>query len=340
MPLGRRVFFVLGALIAANVAVWVWALAVLSAHTVSLGTAVLAYGLGLRHALDADHIAAIDNVTRNLMQRGKQPLTVGLWFALGHSTVVMLASLAVALAAHSLIDAFAPYREIGGLVGTLASVAFLLGIAAANASVLRSLVQSYFSVRRGGSPGQITAALQPQGFLARLISPVSRLVTESYHLFPVGFLFALGFDTASEIGLFAMAAQQSGSLSPGAIIIFPALFMAGMMLVDTADGILMVGAYGWASRNPASTLIYNIVITSISIVVAAVVGGIEAFGLLADRLNLQGSTWRAIADLNEHLGAVGIFIVCLMAAIWLVSMLNSRQGADRRIETERGASGG
>jgi high-affinity nickel-transport protein len=319
----ERVIGVLVLLVAANALAWGWALIAFEMQPVLTGTAVLAYSLGLRHALDADHIAAIDNVTRKLMQEGKRPVTVGLFFALGHSAVVLLASVAVALAANSLTGQFTAYREIGGIIGTSASALFLFIIAAANLVVLSGVTRAFRKVRSGEAvrDEDIDALLQQRGWLARLFRPLFRLVSESWHLFPIGFLFALGFDTASEISLFGLSVGASGDVSSWSILVFPALFTAGMTLVDTIDGVLMLGAYGWAYRNPARKLFYNMAITSVSVVVAVVIGGIEVLGLLAGHFSLEGQFWRWIAGLNAGFGALGFGIVAFFAASWIISMI-------------------
>jgi high-affinity nickel-transport protein len=257
------------------------------------------------------------------MQEGKRPVTVGLFFALGHSAVVLLASVAVALAANSLTGQFTAYREIGGIIGTSASALFLFIIAAANLVVLSGVIRAFRKVRSGEAvhDEDIDALLQQRGWLARLFRPLFRLVSDSWHLFPIGFLFALGFDTASEISLFGLSAGASGDVSSWSILVFPALFTAGITLVDTIDGVLMLGAYGWAYRNPTRKLFYNMAITSVSVVVAVVIGGIEVLGLLAGHFSLEGQFWRWIAGLNAGFGALGFGIVAFFAASWIISMI-------------------
>jgi high-affinity nickel-transport protein len=318
-----RMFAIYGILIFANVSAWVWAFITFAHQPVLIGTAVLAYSLGLRHAIDADHIAAIDNVTRKLMQEGKRPVAVGFFFALGHSTVVVLASLAVALTANALSDRIVSYREIGGIIGTSASALFLFLIGIANLIVLRGVYLTFRLVERGNSVTEedIDALLQQRGWLARLFRPLFRFVSQSWHLYPLGLLFALGFETASEISLFGLSAQASNAVSSWSLLIFPALFAAGMTLVDTSDGILMLGAYGWAYRNPMRKLFYNLTITSVSVLVALIVGGIETLGLIADQFHLQGVFWNAISDLNDNFGALGYGIVALFVVSWGVSFL-------------------
>jgi high-affinity nickel-transport protein len=310
-------------LIIANLAAWTWALIAFVHQPVFIGTAVLAYSLGLRHAIDADHIAAIDNVTRKLMQEGKRPVAVGFFFALGHSTVVVLASLAVALTANALSDELVSYRQIGGIVGTSASALFLFIIAIANLMVLRGVYRAFRVAERGDhiTEEQIDALLHQRGWLARMFRPLFRFVSHSWQLYPIGLLFALGFETASEISLFGLSAQASNAVSSWSLLIFPALFAAGMTLVDTTDGILMLGAYGWAYRNPMRKLFYNLTITSVSVLVALVVGGIETLGLIGAQFQLHGALWNAIADLNGNFGVLGYGIVGLFIVSWAVSFL-------------------
>lgn len=318
-----RIVGIYSLLVSANLSAWIWAFIAFAHQPVLIGTAVLAYSLGLRHAIDADHIAAIDNVTRKLMQEGKRPIAVGFFFALGHSTVVVFASLAVALTANVLSDELAAYRDIGGIIGTSASALFLFLIAIANIMVLRGVYRAFRLVERGDSVTEedIDALLQQRGWLARLFRPLFRLVSQSWQLYPIGLLFALGFETASEISLFGLSAQASNSVSIWSLLIFPALFAAGMTLVDTTDGVLMLGAYGWAYRNPLRKLFYNLTITSVSVLVALVVGGIETLGLIADRFHLQGVFWNAISDLNENFGTLGYGIVALFVVSWGISFL-------------------
>jgi nickel/cobalt transporter (NiCoT) family protein len=328
-----RLIGVLSALVAANLLAWAWALTAFAGQPVLIGTAVLAYSLGLRHALDADHIAAIDNVTRKLMQERKRPVAVGLFFALGHSSVVLAASVAIALAAKSFTDQFAAYREIGGVIGTAASALFLFIIAAANLVVLGGVYRAFRKVGNGEvvRDEDIDALLQQRGWLARLFRPLFRFVSKSWHLFPIGLLFALGFETASEISLFGLSAQASSEVSASSIFIFPVLFAAGMTLVDTIDGVLMLGAYGWAYRNPIRKLFYNMTITTVSVLVALVIGGIETLGLMAGHFGLEGRFWSWISDLNANFGALGYGIVALFVASWFVSFVIYRaNGYDRR----------
>jgi high-affinity nickel-transport protein len=320
-------------LLAANVLIWTWAAIALADRPALLGTAVLAYVLGLRHAVDADHIAAIDNVVRKLMQEGKRPVSVGLFFSLGHSLVVALAVAAIATAAFALRSHFHEFKLIGSVIGTAASAFFLLAIAVINLVVLRGVWGSFRRARRGEpvAEDELNLLLSGRGFLARIFRPLFRMVSRSWQMFPVGFLFGLGFDTATEISLFTVAASQaSGGMTFGTVMIFPALFAAGMTLVDTTDSVLMVGAYGWAFLNPIRKIWYNLTITAISVVVALLIGGIEALGLVAGKLGLAGAFWNMIGDLNGGIANFGYLVVGIFLASWALSYLIYRwQGLDR-----------
>jgi nickel/cobalt transporter (NiCoT) family protein len=320
-------------LIAANLAAWAWALIAFHDYPLLLGTAFLAYSFGLRHAFDADHIAAIDNVTRKLMQEGKQPLTVGFFFSLGHSTVVVALALAIALATTALQGHFDALKEVGGLIGTSVSALFLFAIAAANVMVLVQVYKAFQQVKRGGRliEDDVDRLLAQRGLLGRLFRPLFVLIERSWHMYPLGFLFGLGFDTATEVGLLGISATQAAQgLSIGSILVFPALFTAGMSLMDTTDSTLMVGAYGWAFVKPLRKLYYNMTITFVSVVAALIVGGIEALGLIGDKLALQGAFWDAIGALNDNFGALGYGIVTFFVASWLVSFaIYQARGYDR-----------
>jgi high-affinity nickel-transport protein len=306
-----------------NIAAWIWAIVAFRHFPVLLGTALLAYSFGLRHAVDADHIAAIDNVTRKLMQQGKRPVAVGFLFSLGHSTIVVLGSAAIAATAMALQHRMDAARAIGGVVGTLVSTLFLFAIAIVNLMVLRSIYRAFVRVR-GGAPyveEDFDLLLADRGFLSRLFRPMFNLITRSWHMFPLGVLFGLGFDTATEIGLLGLsAAEASKGLSMWSILVFPALFAAGMSLIDTTDNILMLGAYGWAFVKPVRKLYYNLTITFVSVLVALVVGGIEALGLLAGQFHLQGIVWTQVQRLNDNFGLLGYGIVGLFALSWIVSL--------------------
>jgi nickel/cobalt transporter (NiCoT) family protein len=318
-----KVVGIYGLLLIINGAAWLWAAVAFHHYPVLLGTAFLAYSFGLRHAVDADHIAAIDNVTRKLMQEGKRPVAVGFMFSLGHSTVVIIGSLTIAAVALGLQKHIDQYRNIGGVVGTLVSAVFLLGIAIVNIVILRSVYGTFTRVRRGEPyvDEDLDLLLANRGFLARIFRPIFAMIRRSWHMYPLGVLFGLGFDTATEIGLIGIsAAEASRGLSLWSIAVFPVLFAAGMSLIDTTDNILMLGAYGWAYIKPIRKLYYNLTITSVSVVVALIVGGIEALGLLGGQLHLQGIFWEFIVRLNSNFGVLGYCIIGIFALSWIVSI--------------------
>jgi len=309
---------------AANVAAWIWAWSLFADRPALLGTAFLAWVFGLRHAVDADHIAAIDNSVRKLMQEGIPAQAVGFFFSLGHSTVVVLAAAAIAATAGALHPRLEEFKLIGGTIGTSISAAFLLLIALVNLVIFRA---AWLSLRRVSAGGALDAAaldrmLAGRGLLTRLFRPLFRTVRRSWHLYPLGFLFGLGFDTASEIGLLGIAATQSAQgLSPWQTMVFPALFTAGMALIDTSDSVLMVGAYGWAFVEPLRKLWYNLAITGASVAVALLIGGVEALGLVADKLELGGRFWSAVASLNDDMSSLGFAVIAIFALAWAGSAL-------------------
>jgi high-affinity nickel-transport protein len=318
-----RIVAMYGILFAFNVGAWIWAGMAFHRYPVLLGTALLAYSFGLRHAVDADHIAAIDNVTRKLMQDGKRPVAVGFMFSLGHSTVVVLGSAAIAEAALVLQHRLDAVRNIASVVGSLVSAFFLFAIAIINLVVLRSIYRTFVRVRRGEPyvEEDLNLLLNGRGFLSRIFRPMFHMIDRSWHMYPLGVLFGLGFDTATEVGVLGIsAAEATKGLSFWAILVFPVLFAAGMSLIDTTDNILMLGAYGWAFVKPIRKLYYNITITSVSVVVALVVGGIEALGLLGEHFHFEGWFWDSVARLNDNFGTLGYFIVGLFALSWIVSI--------------------
>ncbi|WP_028534111.1 HoxN/HupN/NixA family nickel/cobalt transporter [Paludibacterium yongneupense] len=309
------------ALGAANLTIWSVALAAFAGQPALQATALLAYLFGLRHAVDADHIAAIDNTVRKLMQEGRRPFATGFFFSAGHSTIVLLAVGVIVSATSALQSRFASFRDIGGAIGTGVSALFLLTIAFINLGVLKSVWQQFRRVRRGEtiSDEQLDLLLGNRGLLARLLRPLFRLVSKSWHMFPIGFLFGLGFDTATEIGLFSLAASHSADVSLWHILLFPLLFAAGMSLIDTLDSMLMVGAYGWAFVHPLRKLWYNLTITLVSVLAALAIGSLEALGLIVDHLHLSGGGWDAVIALNESLAHFGYAVIALFALSWLLS---------------------
>lgn len=321
-------------LILANVGAWIWALILFHDQPVMLGTALLAYSFGLRHAVDADHIAAIDNVTRKLMQDGQRPVGVGFFFALGHSAVVVIAAMLIALAAGALAEIEA-FKGVGGIIATSISALFLFGIAAINIVILRGVWIAFRKARRTGEyvEEDLDLLLANRGFLARLVKPLFKVITKSWHMAPLGFLFGLGFDTATEVSLLGLAAgQASDGLSLATVLVFPALFAAGMSLVDTTDGVMMLGAYEWAFVKPMRKLYYNLVITLLSVVIALVIGTIQVMSLLSEKLSLTGGLWDVAGAISEHMGALGYIVIGVFAAAWLGSFLIYRWGGFDRIE--------
>lgn len=332
LPARQKVGAMYVALALINIITWTWAWVVLRASPALIGTAFIAYSFGLRHAMDADHIAAIDNVTRKLMNDGKRPVTVGFFFAFGHSLTVVFGAVAVAFTTKAVAHHFDAFKETGEALGTLISATFLIMIGAMNIVVLAGLFRAFGRMRRGQRHDGDLRLTQFEGnFLARLFKPLFRLVRSSWLMLPLGILFGLGFETATEMALFGTsAAQASAGFSIWTILVFPCLFAAGMVTIDTTDGILMLGAYGWAFVKPLRKLYYNLTITLISTLVALMIGGIEALGLLSDQLSLTGSFWQAIGRLNDNFGLLGYGIVAVFVIGWLVSALLYRmKGYDR-----------
>jgi nickel/cobalt transporter (NiCoT) family protein len=329
-----RALGIYGLLGCVNLGGWTWAFLAFHDKPVLLGTAFLAYTFGLRHAVDADHIAAIDNVTRKLMQEGKRPVSVGFFFSLGHSTIVVVASLIVYSLAATFEKEFDGFKDVGGIVGTLVSSFFLFAIALMNIVILRGVWRTFQEVRRGGSYNDRSPEmLIGGGLMARLFRPLFRMISSSWHMYPIGFLFGLGFDTATEVALLGISAAAAvKGLSVGTMAIFPLLFTAGMTLVDTTDGLLMVGAYGWAFIRPIRKLYYNITITLVSVIVALIVGGIEAVGLLKEQMKLSGGFWDFIGSLNDNFGTLGFVIIGVFVLSWIGSVVFYRVSGFDRLE--------
>ncbi|PMS21623.1 HoxN/HupN/NixA family nickel/cobalt transporter [Trinickia dabaoshanensis] len=331
--LRRRVVAIYCLLALFNAGAWIWAFIAFHGHPLLLSTGLLAYGFGLRHAVDADHIAAIDNVTRKLMQDGQRPVSIGLFFALGHSAVVLLVAAGVALAAAALEHRVQAWRDVGGMISTGVSALFLFLIAAMNIVILRGVWNAFDRVRRGQpySDDDLDLLLNSRGLLARLLNPMFRLVSRPVWMFPLGFLFGLGFDTATEVSLLGLSASQaSQGISLGVVLVFPVLFTAGMTLVDTTDGVLMLGAYEWAFVRPIRKLYYNLTITLVSVVVAVLIGGIEMLGLLSGRLKLEGGFWQVVGTLNDNFNNLGFAIIGVFVFAWLASIVVYRvKGYDR-----------
>ena len=332
-PPRGRIIGIYAVLVAFNIAAWVWAFLSLKGNSVLLGTAFLAYSFGLRHALDADHIAAIDNVTRKLMQEKRRPVTVGLYFALGHSTVVILTCLLVAATASVFGGRFHALRQIGGVIGTLTSFAFLWLIGILNLLALRTSYAAFKRIR-AGEPFQsedLDGLLLAGGIGARTFRPLMRIMRHGWHMFLLGFLFGLGFETATEVMLLGLSAERaSHGMSITSVLLFPTLFTAGMTLVDTTDGAVMMGVYGWALVQPLRKLHYNITVTLTSAAAAFLVGGVQALGFIADHFGLTGGIWSAVAALTRNFGALGYLLVGLFVGCWALSFgIYRLRGYDR-----------
>ncbi len=317
-----RITLLFSLLIAANALFWLLTWRASHVYPLLLANGLLAYGFGLRHAVDADHISAIDNTTRKLMQEGKKPLGVGFFFSLGHSTVVVLLCAAVALSTAYVTQHLPQWGRVGGTVGTIISGCFLYLIGIINLIVMIDLFQAFKRIANGENYDDLDVDkyLANRGLIGRFFRPLFRLVSRSWHMYLIGFLFGLGFDTATEVGLLAIAAHPGQvGMSFWTIMLLPALFTASMCLVDTADGILMLGAYGWAFIKPVRKLYYNLCITLLSVLVAFVVGTYELLQVTQDRFHLHGLFWDLVARLNFN--NLGFVIVGTFVAGWLVSML-------------------
>jgi high-affinity nickel-transport protein len=288
-----------------------------------IGVGLTAYLFGLRHAFDADHISAIDNTTRKLLADDRRPLGVGFFFSLGHSTVVLGLTLALAFAAQQVATQVtgdnSALKGVGGLIGTSVSSIFLYLIAILNLIILLDIVRVFREMRQGDfDEARLDAQLDARGFMNRFFGRLSRAINASWQMYPLGFLFGLGFDTASEIALLALAAGAASTGLPFyAVICLPLIFAAGMSMMDTADGAFMSKAYGWAFSNPVRKIYYNITVTGLSVLVAFVVGTVELLTIVQGRLNLTGPFWEFVASLD--LGVVGYLIVGLFVLTWAVS---------------------
>jgi high-affinity nickel-transport protein len=295
-----------------------------------IGTGLTAYTLGLRHAFDADHITAIDNTTRKLMAEGKRPLSVGFWFSLGHSSVVFALSFLIALGVRAVGGQVAhrgsTLHAVAGWVGTGVSGTFLYAIAALNVVILWEILKVFASMRRGAyDEAELERRLQSRGLMNRVFGRFARGVGEPWHMYPIGVLFGLGFDTASEVGLLFLAAGVAGAGLPFyAIICLPILFAAGMSLLDTIDGSFMNFAYGWAFSKPVRKVFYNLTITGLSVAVALVIGTIELVGLLAQKLGAQGSFWGWWE--NVDINTLGLIVAGLFVLTWVAALLVWRLG--------------
>lgn len=390
--LRRKCLVTIGSLVLVNIVVWILAALLAKEYPSLLGAMVIAYTLGLRHAVDADHLAAIDNVTRKLIYQESlkarangsdswtPPVCVGLFFSLGHSTIVIIASIALALTATAIRDKFEAFGDTGGIIGTSVSAAFLFLIGFINLFVLFQVAQELRAIHRtsqyryrdpleemirdtpdasstndSNGDGAVNetdnkhasesvepkaSRFQPGGFFARIFRPLFNLIDRSWKMYPLGVLFGLGFDTATEVGLLGIAATKAQAGFPTAVIlIFPALFTAGMSLIDTLDGIIMVKAYGWAFVNPVKKLWYNFVVTLMGVIVAFVVGIAELLGLLAEKLNLEGPFWDFFTMLSDNFGLIGYVILATFILTWVLAVLFYKYGPMKDLERRVAESG-
>lgn len=290
-------------------------------HHILFGMGILAYTLGLRHAFDADHIAAIDNTVRKLLQQRRNPVGVGFYFSIGHSTVVFLMAVLLGISVKWAKNELPHFQEIGGTIGTLVSGFFLVLIGVLNLIILISLIKLFSQLRHHHvKDEEVDALLEARGFVTRFVGPYFKVMSRSWHVLPLGFLFGLGFDTASEIALLALSSGASQqAISFIGILSLPILFASGMSLLDTLDGIVMKSAYNWAFFNPIRKIYYNITITAISVVAALIIGMIELLQIMADKFHLKGGFWEFIQSIQfDYLGYI---LVALFLVTWLISTL-------------------
>jgi high-affinity nickel-transport protein len=295
-----------------------------SKEVFGFGTGILALTLGMRHAFDADHIAAIDNTTRKLMSEGKRPLSVGFFFSLGHSSIVFVMAILLNFGIRSLDSQVkngnSGLHNVTNIVGTGVSGFFLYVIAALNVVILLSILRVFMDMRKGlYDEGQLDQQLDKRGLMNRFFGPLARRIDTPWKMYPIGLLFGLGFDTASEVALLVLSGTAVASGLPFyAILSLPILFAAGMSLFDTIDGCFMNFAYGWAFARPIRKVYYNITITGLSVAAAFLIGTIELLGLLPSELNLRGSFWSFMANFN--INTAGFIIVGMFAVTWLVAL--------------------
>ena len=290
--------------------------------TILAGLAVVAFTFGLRHGVDADHIAAIDNVTRRLIHEGKKPVTIGTWFSLGHSTVVLLMIVALTVATKKVVESLPVIQKVGAVLGTAVSGAFLWLIGLMNLIVAISLYRAFRDLKaKKASP---VADNAETGFMFRYFKSLFRTINKPWKMYIVGVLFGIGFDTASEVALIAISVGVgvSGSLPIWMVLLLPFMFACGMVLVDTADGVAMRFAYGWALLSPLRKTYYNFTITVISVLVALLIGTVELVQVATLELNLHGTPWSYLGTINFE--TLGFFTVAVFAMAWFVSLANWR----------------
>jgi nickel/cobalt transporter (NiCoT) family protein len=310
-----------------------------SGHILGIGLGLTAYTLGMRHAFDADHIAAIDNTTRKLMSEGKRPVSVGFWFSLGHSTIVFalvaLLALGVRALAGQVENDSSLLQRITGVVGTAVSGVFLYIIGIINLVILIGIIKVFRNMRQGAyDEKSLEEQLNNRGFMNKILSGATKTVAKPWQMYPIGALFGLGFDTATEVGLLVLAGGAAAFALPWyAILTLPILFAAGMSLLDTIDGCFMNFAYGWAFSKPVRKVYYNITITGLSVAVALIIGTIELVSILTEKAGVTSGPLAAIANIN--LDYVGYAIVLLFVLTWVIAITIWKYG---RIEEKWSAS--
>jgi high-affinity nickel-transport protein len=335
----RRLGGFFGAIVALHVIGFGCLLTYGAGHPAFLALGALAYSFGLRHAFDADHISAIDNTTRKLLQQGKKPVGAGFFFSLGHSSVVFAIALALGFAVQSVVQGVVSdngeLKNVGGVIGTSVSGLFLVLIGVLNLVILLGIVAVFRRMRRGEyDRSSLDHDLVAGGVMSRIFGRLFRLVEDSWHMYPIGFLFGLGFDTASEVALLAVSAGAAARGLPFlAVLSLPVIFAAGMCLMDTADGAFMSKAYAWAFSNPVRKVFYNMTVTGLSVAIALGIGVLELVQILVQTLGLRGQPWDAIAGW-DFIGQAGFFIVGLFVVTWVVAVVVYRVG---RVEERWGA---
>lgn len=328
--------WLIGALVMINIILWIIALIVSYEYPVLLSPALLCYTLGLRHAVDADHIAAIDNITRKMMNEDRQPISIGLFFSLGHSSVVVLMSMAVVFSASFISSHLNWSQQIGSIIGTTVSCMFLFIIGTINfvifLQLVRSLKQQNSTQPTEESEEPSMEVPSPGGCFSSLYPRLFAYIDSPFKMFPLGFLFGLGFDTASEVALLGMAAiaHEQHHLPSCVILILPLLFTAAMSLIDTLDGILMLWVYGWAFVDPSRKIFYNLFLTGVSALIAYVIGAIEALGVLIEQFGWKGQVWETIHTLSENFELIGFVIIGLFMLAFGMSVLWYRIHLSRR----------
>jgi high-affinity nickel-transport protein len=280
---------------------------------------LVSYVLGLRHAVDADHIAVIDNTTRKLLQQGKRPVTVGTWFSLGHSTVVIALTAALVLLTRAVVNALPAFKSGGAIIGTSISGAFLFIIGLVNVLIVLDVYKTFKGLKEGKLTGaQLDDALNKNSFMTKTFGKLFKIVNEPWQIYPVGILFGLGFDTASQIALIAITIGVAGTVPFWYVLMMPLLFTAGMVTIDTSDGISMRCAYGWAFLKPIRKIYYNLTITIISVLVAFAIGGIELIQVVASEVGWTTGFWGFLSNLDFE--TMGYAIIAIFLISWLVAM--------------------